>query len=83
MSHDAPTRIARFVHQDTSRSGSLSPSRTSEFLETLLELHRPKLWLFGHYHHDWDYTEDGMHFHCVGELSFVDIDAEGYILSNR
>lgn len=77
ISHDAPTRIARFVHKDTSRSGSFSPSRTSDFLESLLEIHRPKLWLFGHYHHDWEYTEEDTCFRCVGELSYVDIDADG------
>lgn len=81
ISHDAPTRIARFVCQETSRGeAEFVSSRTSDFLETLLETHRPKLWLFGHYHHDWEYAEFGTHFRCVGELSFVDIDPNGQLV---
>jgi len=80
ISHDAPTGIARFVCKDCSRDGNYTPSRTSDFLETLLALHRPRLWLFGHYHHDWDYSENGTCFHCVGELSYVDLDADGNII---
>lgn len=81
ITHEAPTRVARFVHHDTCRSKTtFGTSRTSEFLETLLEIHRPGLWLFGHYHRDWSYYEDDTRFCCVGELSFLDIDAKGTIL---
>lgn len=80
MSHEAPTRVAGFVSQDVSRG--FVASRTSDFLQTLLDVHSPKLWLFGHYHRDWDYAESGTHFHCVGELSFVDIDSDGNFISN-
>jgi predicted phosphodiesterase len=50
------------------------PSRTTDFLERLLEQHRPRLWLFGHHHRDWRYREGETLFVCVGELSYVDID---------
>lgn len=87
ITHDGPTRFARFAFENASRYRvgtprvEFQPSRTSEFLEQLLDIHRPRLWLFGHHHHDWRYTEDGTTFVCVGELSFVDIDAEGNLMS--
>lgn len=80
MSHDAPSRIAQFVCEDISRSRQpFQESRTSEFLESLLEIHRPELWLFGHCHQDWTYREEGTKFRCIGELSFVDIDDAGIV----
>jgi hypothetical protein len=61
------------------------PSRTSQFLDHLLAVHRPRLWLFGHYHHDWSETIGPTRFICVGELSYVDItgDADAIIASSR
>ena len=83
LSHDAPTEIARAVWEETPqplRRGELfRPSRTNEFLETILAIHSPRLWLFGHHHRDWRYRAGPTLFGCVGELSYVDITAEGEI----
>lgn len=50
-----------------------SSSPTSRLLERLLDLHRPKRWCFGHYHHDWRYLDRGVEFNCIGELSWLDV----------
>jgi len=85
LSHDAPTDAARLAWQHARR---LSPpnsratfcsSRTSAFLARLLEQHQPRLWLFGHHHHDWRHREGETRFVCVGELSCVDIDSAGRV----
>ena len=88
LSHDAPTHVARFAWQharrfSAPRSGvAFRPSRTTDFLERLLEHHQPRLWLFGHHHRDWRNQEAGTLFVCVGELSHVDIDSAGNCAAN-
>jgi predicted phosphodiesterase len=81
ITHDGPTHVARFAWQ---HARSLSPpnpralfraSRTTDFLERLLEQHQPRLWLFGHHHRDCRRKEGETLFVCVGELSSVDITA--------
>ncbi len=85
LSHDAPTHVARLAWQNARRFSAPNPraafcaSRTTNFLEQLLERHQPRLWLFGHYHRDWRHQEGGTLFVCVGELSYVDIDAVGNV----
>ncbi len=85
LSHDAPTHIARLAWQHARRLSPpnsraiFSASRTTDLLEGLLEQHRPRLWLFGHYHHNWRYREGETHFVCVGELSYCDITSDGNV----
>ena len=81
LSHDAPTHVARLAWHHARSFSAPNPkalfcaSRTTDFLERLLEHHQPRLWLFGHYHRDWRHKESGTLFVCVGELSYVDIDS--------
>lgn len=85
LSHDAPTHIARLAWQHARRFSAPNSravfyaSRTTDFLERLVEHHRPRLWLFGHHHRDWRLKEGASLFVCVGELSCVDIDADGVV----
>lgn len=86
LTHDAPTDIARFAWTNAKRLSppnpevAFRPSRTSDFLSSLLERHRPRLWLFGHYHRDWKYRENDTLFLCLGVLSYVDIDSSGNLV---
>lgn len=80
LSHDAPTHVAglawhhaRQMSPPNSRA-MFGPSRTSDFLQRLLEHHRPRLWLFGHHHHDWSYRQGGTRFTCLGELCYLDLE---------
>ena len=81
LSHDAPTHIARFAWHHACRfsvpnsRAVFCASRTTEFLEQLLEHHQPRVWVFGHHHRDWRRKEGRTLFVCVGELSYVDIDS--------
>jgi predicted phosphodiesterase len=86
LTHDAPTEIARFAWRHARSLGpprpdaEFRPSRTNEFLQRLLGLHAPALWLFGHHHRDWQYQESDTRFVCVGELCHIDITPDGSIL---
>ena len=82
LSHASPSHITTFVHdyirgRDPHQiARNARPSPTTEMFVEMLDLHRPKVWCFGHHHHDWHYNEDGTDFYCVGELSYLDIEIE-------
>jgi predicted phosphodiesterase len=59
VSHCAP-REAELVIGSSWRG-----CRTSYWLQRMLDLHRPRLWVFGHYHEKHDKTVDGTRFLCV------------------
>lgn len=40
----------------------------------MFEMHQPRIWLFGHWHFDFDGVIDGTRFICLGELSYRDLD---------
>jgi hypothetical protein len=52
------------------------PSITSNLLNSMLESHRPKLWVFGHHHMSIDVIVDGTRFVCVDKNSFKDIEID-------
>ena len=79
LTHECPESISPFILEHVQshsyvfqRSRHLT-SRTGLFLESLLQIHRPKIWLFGHYHHNWRYVDDDVAFQCIGELSYLDL----------
>lgn len=82
LSHDCPASIRDCLLRELSQADSAksSGSRTCEMLEQMLQVHRPEIWLFGHYHQDWKIQQDGTLFQCLGELSFVDLDEAGIIV---
>ena len=81
LSHDAPSQIARETWRLSLRHAApravFRASRTNAFLARLLDQHGPRLWMFGHHHVDWRDRQENTEFVCVGELSHVDIDAQG------
>lgn len=79
ITHDAPTLASyrMFVKSGkTLAGGTLHLTRTGEALQTMFEIHQPKLHFFGHWHHTLEMDIDGTHFHCLNELDFVDFDFE-------
>jgi hypothetical protein len=42
----------------------------------MFSIHKPDLWIFGHWHCDADEVIDGTRFICLNELSYVDVDME-------
>ena len=48
-------------------------NRTCYALQAMLEIHRPRLWLFGHHHEGFTKEIDGTSFICVAQDTFVDI----------
>jgi hypothetical protein len=40
----------------------------------MFELHQPKLWVFGHYHTDYDEVIQGTRFVCVNKDIYRDLE---------
>ena len=55
------------------------PNRTSQALDGCLSIHKPKIWICGHYHQSKALIIDGTRFICLNELEYKDIDLNQYI----
>ena len=53
--------------------------RTSSVLQYMFEAHKPKIWVFGHYHLDMDFVYEGCRFICLNELSTIDLELEANV----
>lgn len=53
--------------------GSDYTDMTSQFLEYLFNIHKPNLWIFGHFHKSWNKVIDGTEFRCLAELETMEI----------
>lgn len=68
VSHDCPLFLVSELN-----SGHCIPTNTNGFLQNLFEIHKPKLWVFGHHHKSFDKTILGTRFICLNELEYIDI----------
>jgi calcineurin-like phosphoesterase family protein len=74
VTHDCPESIADHVMARVHRTKFHDPSRTRQAFQSMLEMHRPRLWIFGHWHHSFDSVIDGTRFICLAELETRDIE---------
>lgn len=77
ITHDGPLEALRYMFPMQMMNPDIRPSRTQLFLQDLFEIHRPKYWFFGHWHHTM-YIEDieECNFQCIGERDWVDFDLD-------
>lgn len=61
--HCAPKSITKLMFDITSNES------TPNFLEALLEEHRPDFWIFGHHHRNQIFQKNGTTFVCLAELN--------------
>jgi hypothetical protein len=73
ITHTAPTEATTYMLDQVLRQVRLGPSTVSEDeFQQLLQIHRPELWVFGHWHHHLDVSIDGTHYVCLEELEYRD-----------
>lgn len=68
VSHECPRSIVPYV----TASLRVLPSRTNQVLEEMFAAHRPKRWVFGHYHRSWNKVIDNTLFTCLDRLECLD-----------
>lgn len=72
--HECPDSVARDVMAPY-RVGRIDDgSRTRKALECMLQLHRPRFWVFGHWHTPVQFMREGTTFRCLAELECLDMD---------
>lgn len=81
VTHDCPQHVARVMIDTISGlSNGASKidlgSRTRDAFEGMWHAHKPKLWVFGHWHHSLDKVIDGTRFVCLAELEVKEIDID-------
>lgn len=89
ISHEAPW----FLHQELCDISCLRRPWQVEYgppmeyptplaMDNMLKIHRPKLWIYGHWHLDWRKDVDGTRFICLDELSVLDLEKEMALLTD-
>jgi hypothetical protein len=74
VSHEAPDCLVdRICRAGGFRKLDVS-SATRKMFDNMLDIHKPDLWIHGHWHVDHHTVLSGVEFIGLGELSFVDID---------
>jgi hypothetical protein len=81
LSHEAPSRVGRYllsklIGPHYASKEDCCNSRTSQALQVMFYLHKPKEWVFGHYHVSETFELDGTKFTCVPELGVYDLHIE-------
>lgn len=79
ISHEAPqsagVELLKITEQRAYKYSS-TQSRTARAMQSMLEIHAPKLWVFGHYHMSNQFSLDKTKFVCLNELKTIEIDTE-------
>lgn len=60
VTHTCPPEIAKMIV-----GGDVHGSRTEVALRSMFEIHKPSLWIFGHWHVAWRKNILGTMFHCL------------------
>lgn len=74
VTHDCPASVAERILVTFNKAKIEDGSRTREALQTMLDIHQPKEWYFGHWHVSLSFVQGRTTFRCLDELEFVDID---------
>lgn len=76
ITHTCPTSIEKIVgNPNTLEMYGLGGyiSKTNELLQAMLDIHRPSVWTFGHFHMSWTKKIGGTEFICLDELEAVQL----------
>ena len=78
VTHDCPILVSKEIFFDGGiiKHDERYETRTGQALQSMFEIHQPKLHIFGHWHHTVDKTINGTRFICLNELDWADVDTE-------
>jgi hypothetical protein len=79
LTHDCPREISKLTgNPQILRNLGFNPdtftNTTQEVLDEYFKIHQPKLWIYGHYHHNIDIPVNNTRFICRPELGWTDLD---------
>lgn len=76
VTHECPEHIVDLWLKVFNKTKFNDLSMTRHVLNELWLAHRPKLWVYGHWHKSFDKVVDGTRFICLAELEYKDIDIQ-------
>lgn len=78
ITHECPSVIATKLFDPCKYNlqGMVLPDRTSVWFDRFWQIHKPKVWIFGHYHQRRDQNIHGTRFICLEELGYIDLNIE-------
>jgi predicted phosphodiesterase len=76
VTHDFPEFFASTVMIPAVNGSKGFPSRTRSAFDAMYEIHKPDLWIAGHWHKLVNVVVDKTRFICIPELSFIDVDVD-------
>ena len=71
VTHECPESVVPYLFDWYSKEQY--PSRTRQALDSMFAIHKPKIWVFGHWHKDVISTQSDTVFICLDELSTIEI----------
>lgn len=74
VSHECPDSVISRVCHEAGKYKYDIPSVTRRCFDNMLEIHRPDLWIHGHWHHPYRMVHRGTEFIGLGELDHLDLD---------
>lgn len=72
ITHDCPEEFATVMQHASGRSKLDLRSRTRDAFQHMWSGHSPELWVFGHWHHNFECVAQGTRFVCLAELAHRD-----------
>lgn len=72
-SHECPLRLVQYVSDPMivhsfGYSQSIIKTKTNQALDAMFNIHKPDIWVFGHYHTYFSRRIEGTHFICLNEM---------------
>lgn len=74
VSHECPESVISRVCHSRGIVKLDIPCTTRKCFDNMLEIHKPDLWIHGHWHFDYRQVTNGVEFIGLGELSFIDLN---------
>lgn len=74
VTHECPEEVVNHVLRQKNKVKYDISSITRQFFDDLLHIHKPDLWVHGHWHFDHHTLIDGVEFIGLGELSYLDLE---------
>jgi predicted phosphodiesterase len=87
VTHSCPRSISKLIGNPSvltsyGYDAEVFTTGTQELLQSCLEVHRPDVWIFGHFHRTLDFMLENTRFICLGELRYIDYQNGTFTNSN-
>lgn len=72
LTHDGPYQATKYLLNFFDQT---IPSRTAQALDAMFEAYQPKIWIFGHWHQNFEKVINGTKFICLEELGTYELES--------